>query len=62
MLCGEGHEAEGEEDGSLAVVAATTGATGKELPSEQVVVLSKGDGITEDAEAAASVVAQEPTA
>ena len=56
------NEAAREGDGSLAAVAPTADAPGRELLSEQVVLLSKGDGITEDAEAAASGVAQEPTA
>ena len=56
------NEAAREEDGSLAAVAPTADAPGNELLSEQVVLLSRGDGTTEDTEAAACGAAQEPTA
>ena len=59
-VAGGDDEAKKAQVGAPAATGANTGATAEELPSEQVVHLSKGEGATGDAETAAGGAAQEP--
>ena len=57
---GVDNEAVREGEGGQAAVTSTVAAPGQELPSAQVLLLSKGDGNTENVEGTAGGVVQEP--